>query len=272
MTLDGKVAFVTGAARGQGQSHAIRLAQEGADIIAVDICEDIASVPYPLAREEELKETVARIEAMGRRVVARKADVRDRAGLGQAVEAGVAELGRLDIVVANAGIAPLSKDPSDPEEPWNDVIAVNLTGVFNTIQASVPSILAGGAGGSVILTTSTAGLKGNLAFGTIGGYGYGAAKHGVIGLMRIFAYELAAQSIRVNAVAPTGVRTVMGTDDSIVSLFADDPTLAVSAANLMPVDMVEPSDVSEAVAWLASDAARYVTGLVLPVDAGYNTK
>jgi SDR family mycofactocin-dependent oxidoreductase len=271
-SLEGKVAFITGAGRGQGRSHAIRLAQEGADIIAVDICDDVASNPYPLATEADLEETVQQVKALDRRIVARKADVRDFGQLRTVVGEALAELGRLDIVVANAGISPLVVDPADPVQNWQDVIDTNLTGAFNTIQVSVPALIAGGVGGSIVLTSSTAGLKGSLAWKTVGGYGYTAAKHGLVGLMRAFAFDLAEYSIRVNTVHPTGVNTDMVNNEAIGALLASNPSAGAALENLLPVQVIEPIDVSNAIAWLVSDHARYVTGVVLPVDAGFTSK
>jgi SDR family mycofactocin-dependent oxidoreductase len=271
-TLEGKVAFITGAARGQGRSHALRLAQEGADIIAVDLCEDIASNPYPLATEADLEETVQGVKELDRRVVACKADVRDFSQLQTVVDEAVTELGRLDIVVANAGISPMVVEPADPVQNWRDVIDTNLTGAFNTVQVSLPALIAGGVGGSIVLTSSTAGLKGSLAWKTVGGYGYTAAKHGLVGLMRAFAFDLAEHSIRVNTVHPTGVNTDMVNNESMGTLLASNPVAGAALVNLMPVQVIEPIDVSNAVAWLVSDQARYVTGITLPVDAGFTSK
>jgi SDR family mycofactocin-dependent oxidoreductase len=271
-SLEGKVAFITGAARGQGRSHAVRLAEEGADIIAVDICADLASTPYPLATEADLEETVQLVKALDRRIVARKADVRDPAALQSVVDDGVSELGGLDIVIANAGISPLNPDPTDAVRDWQDVIDVNLTGVFNTVQAALPALLAGGRGGSIVLTSSTAGLKGSLTMGTIGGYGYTAAKHALVGLMRAFAYDLAEHSIRVNVIHPTGVNTPMVNNDAVGGLLASNPKAGTALVNLLPIPVIEPIDVSHAIAWLVSDQARYVTGTSLPIDAGFTTK
>jgi SDR family mycofactocin-dependent oxidoreductase len=271
--LEGKVALVTGAARGQGRSHAVRLAEEGADIIAVDLCQDISTVPYPLATKADLEDTLQHVKGLGRRIVSTVADVRNRAQLTATINAAVAELGRLDIVSANAGIAPLSLETEESDQAWQDVLDVNLTGTFNTIQASLPALRATGDGGSIVLTASTAGLKGNLALRTFGGAGYGAAKHGVIGLTRIYATELAQDLIRVNAVAPTGVDTIMGRSEAIHGLIAKSPEMGYGLSNLLPnVELVDPVDISNAVVWLASDAARYVTGVVLPIDAGFSIK
>jgi len=268
--LEGKTAFITGAARGQGRSHAVRLAQEGADIIAVDICAQIGSVGYPMATPDELAATAKEVEALGRRIVARQADVRDEAGLRAAFEAGLAELGPVDIVVANAGIAPMSIG-EEPHEAWQDAIDVNLTGVFNTVEIATPSMIERGAGGAIVLTSSTAGLNG-IGGGGRGGLGYTASKHGVVGLMRSYANVLAPHRIRVNSVHPTGVNTPMVVNDVMQQFLTADPGLSQAMANALPVDMVEPVDISNAIVWLVSDDARYVTGVTLPVDAGFTIK
>jgi SDR family mycofactocin-dependent oxidoreductase len=267
--LEGKVAFITGAARGQGRSHAVRLAQEGADIIAVDICRQIDTVDYPMATPEELDQTVKEVEALDRRIVARQADVRDEAGLKAAFDAGVAELGPVDIVLANAGIAPLSLH--EKHEAWQDVIDVNLTGVFNAVEIAIPSMIERGKGGAIVLTSSTAGING-VGGPTRGGLGYTASKHGLVGLMRSYANNLAPHSIRVNSVHPAGVRTPMIVNDVMAQFLAADPSMSDATPNALPVDMVEPVDVSNAILWLVSDDARYVTGVTLPVDAGYTNK
>jgi SDR family mycofactocin-dependent oxidoreductase len=267
--VEGKVAFITGAARGQGRSHAIRLAQEGANIIAVDICRQIDSVPYPMSSPDDLTRTVKEVEALDRRIVARQADTRDAAGLRAAFEAGVAELGPVDIVLANAGIAPMALHESP--SGWQDVIDVNLTGVYNTVEVAVPSMVERGKGGAIVLTSSTAGLNGILQ-ATPGGLGYTAAKHGIVGLMRTYANNLAKHSIRVNTVHPTGVRTPMVVNEAMQQFLQADPAAAQSMANALPVDMVEPVDISNAIVWLVSDDGRYVTGMTLPVDAGFTNK
>jgi SDR family mycofactocin-dependent oxidoreductase len=261
--LEGKVAFITGAARGQGRSHAIRLAQEGADIIAVDICAQVDTVPYPMATPEDLAETARKVEALDRRIVARQADVRDEGGLRAAFEAGAAELGPVDIVLANAGIAPMARQ--ETHDAWQDVIDINLTGVFNTVEIAIPSMVERGQGGAIVLTSSTAGPS-------RGGLGYTAAKHGVVGLMRSYANTLAPHSIRVNSVHPTGVNTPMIVNEAMQEFLAQDPSLSNAMANALPVPMVEPVDVSNAICWLVSDDARYVTGVTLPVDAGFTNK
>jgi SDR family mycofactocin-dependent oxidoreductase len=259
----GKVAFITGAARGQGRAHAIRLAEEGADIIAVDICRDYGAVPYPLATEADLAETVGAVEALDRRIVAAVADVRDAAGLKAAVDDGVAQLGRLDIVSANAGICTIQSWDEVTPQVWQDTLDTNLTGVWNTMVVSVPHLIAAG-GGSIICTSSTAGIKGLPYLAP-----YVAAKHGVVGIARTMANELARHSIRVNTVHPTGVDTPMGNGlGGLETLINRDPNLGPIYMNTLPVESVDPRDISNAVLFLASDEARYVTGLEFTVDAG----
>ena len=267
--LEGKVAFVTGAARGQGRSHAVRLAQEGADIIAIDIAAQIDTVPYPMSTPDDLAETARQVEALDRRIFTRQADVRDKDALQAAFDAGVAELGPVDIVAANAGIAPMSLTPQYQE--WTDVIAVNLTGVYHTVETVAPSMIERGKGGAIVLTSSTAGLTG-IGGNTPGGIGYTAAKHGVVGLMRAYANYLAPYSIRVNTVHPTGVNTPMVVNDFMQQFLQADPSMGQAMANALPVELVEPVDISNAIVWLVSDAARYVTGVTLPVDAGFVNK
>jgi SDR family mycofactocin-dependent oxidoreductase len=268
--LEGKVAFITGAARGQGRSHAIRLAEEGADIIAVDICRQIESVSYPMATPDELAETVKAVEGLGRRIVAREADVRDEAGLRAAFDAGVAELGPVDIVLANAGIAPMALG-EERHEAWQDVIDVNLTGVFNTVEIAKPAMIERGQGGAIVLTSSTAGING-IGGDTRGGLGYTASKHGLVGLMRSYANILAPHNIRVNSVHPTGVRTPMVVNEIMEAFLASDPHMSQGMANALPVDMVEPVDISNAIVFLVSDDGRFVTGVALPVDAGFTVR
>jgi SDR family mycofactocin-dependent oxidoreductase len=269
--VEGKVAFITGAARGQGRSHAIRLAEEGADIIAIDLNDQVGTVPYAMSTPDDLAQTVKEVEALDRRIVATQADVRDFGALKGALDAGVSELGRLDIVSANAGIFSFGALDELPEQTWQDMIDINLTGVWHTAKAAIPHLIAGGRGGSMILTSSTAGL---MALGNIGHYV--AAKHGVVGLMRTLALELAPHSIRVNSVHPTSVNTDMIQNEVTYKLFRpdlehptrDDAGEAFRSLNALPVRWVEPIDVSNAVLWLASDEARYVTGVTLPIDAG----
>jgi (+)-trans-carveol dehydrogenase len=272
--VEGKVAFITGAARGQGRSHAIRLAQEGADIIAVDLVGQIDTVPYPMSTPDDLAETVRRVEALDRRIVATQADVRDYGSLKGALDAGVAELGKLDIVSANAGIFSFGTLEELPDATWQDMIDVNLTGVWHAIKAAIPHLKANG-GGSIIITSSDAGLFG---FPNVGHYV--SAKHGVVGLMRTAALELAGDNIRVNSIHPTNVDTDMIQNESAYRLFLPDvenPTReqfaeAAKPMNALPIPWVEAIDISNALLWLASDEARYVTGVTLPVDAGANLK
>jgi (+)-trans-carveol dehydrogenase/(-)-trans-carveol dehydrogenase len=268
----GKVALITGAARGQGRAHAIRLAEEGADIIAIDVPREVIDVGYPMGTEEELAETAAAVEALDRRIITNAVDVRDSQALTDAVGAAVAELGRLDIISANAGIASLPYPGHEiPENVWQQMIDINLTGVWHTVKAGVPHLLAGKNGGSVILTSSAAGLKGYAQIAH-----YVAAKHGVVGLMRSLAQELGPQGIRVNSIHPTQVDTPMIQNEGTYRIFRPDlenPTRedfepASASTNILPIPWVEPVDVSNAVLFLASDEARYITGATLPVDAG----
>ena len=267
--LDGKVAFITGAARGQGRAHAVKLAAEGADIIAVDLCDQIASVPYPLATPDDLAATVTLVEDAGSRIVARRADVRDRSALKTALKEGIAELGRLDIVIANAGIAPMAD-----ENAWQDVIDVNLTGVYHTVDVAMRPLIKQGEGGAIVLTSSVAGLVG-IGAPIAGSLGYVAAKHGIVGLMRTYANFLAPYSIRVNSVHPAGVNTPMIDNDftrSWLDGMAQQQQGGPDMSNALPVQALEPEDIANAVFWLVSDAARYVTGVALPVDAGFVNK
>jgi (+)-trans-carveol dehydrogenase len=270
--VEGKVAFMTGAARGQGRAHAVRLGQEGADIIAIDICKQIASVQIPLSTPEDLAETADLVKGHNRRIYTAEVDVRDYDALKAAVDAGVEQMGRLDIIVANAGIgnggATLDKTS---ERDWTDMIDTNLGGVWKTVKAGVPHILAGGRGGSIILTSSVGGLK---AYPHTGHYV--AAKHGVVGLMRTFAVELGAQNIRVNSVHPTNVNTPLFMNEGTTKLFRpdlenpgpDDMKVVGQLMHTLPIGWVEPEDIANAVLFLASDEARYITGVTLPVDGG----
>jgi (+)-trans-carveol dehydrogenase len=270
--VEGKVAFITGAARGQGRAHAVRLAQEGADIIAVDICKQIDSVRIPLSTPEDLAETADLVKNAGARIFTAEVDTRDYDALKAAVDAGVEEFGRLDIIVANAGIGNGGETLDKTSEgDWEDMIDVNLGGVWKTVKAGVPHILAGGRGGSIILTSSVGGLK---AYPHTGHYV--AAKHGVVGLMRTFAVELGAQNIRVNSVHPTNVNTPLFMNDGTMRLFRpdlenpgpEDMKVVGQMMHTLPIGWVEPEDIANAVLFLASDEARYVTGVTLPVDGG----
>ena len=266
--VEGKVAFITGAARGQGRSHAVRLAQEGADIIAVDICQDVASVPYPGASDADLAETVKQVEELDRRIVARQADVRDLSGLQGAVDEGLSQFGHINVICANAGICSFGGALELTEEVWQEIIDVNLTGVWKTVRAAARPMVEAGRGGSIILTSSTAGL---VAFPNLAHYV--AAKHGVTGLMRVLAVELAPHMIRVNSIHPTTVDTPMVQNPAMYELFGlpgagrEEAEQGFKAVNALPIPWVEAVDISNAVLFLASDESRYVTGTTVQVDA-----
>ena len=271
--VEGKVAFITGAARGQGRAHAVRLAQEGADIIAVDICKKIDTVDLIAASTpEDLAETADLVKGHDRRIYTAEVDVRDYDALKAAVDTGVEQLGKLDIIVANAGIGNGGQTlDKTSERDWTAMIDINLGGVWKTVKAGVPHILAGGNGGSIILTSSVGGLK---AYPHTGHYV--AAKHGVVGLMRTFAVELGAQNIRVNSVHPTNVNTPLFMNDGTMKLFRpdlenpgpEDMKVVGQLMHTLPIGWVEPEDIANAVLFLASDEARYVTGVTLPIDGG----
>lgn len=277
--VEGKVAFITGAARGQGRSHAVRLAEEGADIIAVDLVspDSYPWMTYRQAEAEQLDETVALVEKLDRRIVARKGDVRDRASLQAALDAGLNDLGHVDIVSANAGISPFGPESWNiSQQQWDDVISTNLTGIWNTTSVAIPSMIEAGRGGSIILTSSGAGTKGvpNLA-------DYCASKFGVIGYMKSLANEVGRYNIRVNAITPGTVATDMVLNDGLFKLFRPDlenPTADDAAEifqnviNIMPKPWVDPVDISNALLFLASDEARYVTGQIFGVDLGSGIK
>ncbi|GFG71944.1 mycofactocin-coupled SDR family oxidoreductase [Mycolicibacter senuensis] len=271
--VEGKVALITGAARGQGRSHAVRLAQEGADIIAVDVCARISSSKeIPAATPDDLAETADLVKGLDRRIVTAQVDVRDFDALKAAVDSGVEQLGRLDIIAANAGIGN-GGDTLDKtsEADWQEMIDVNLSGVWKTVKAGVPHLIAGGNGGSIILTSSVGGLK---AYPHTGHYI--AAKHGVVGLMRTFAVELGQHFIRVNSVHPTNVNTPLFMNEGTMKLFRpdlenpgpDDMAVVAQLMHVLPIGWVDPVDISNAVLFLASDEARYITGLPMTVDAG----
>jgi len=277
--VEDKVAFITGAARGQGRSHAVHLAEEGADIIAVDICDDITSNEYPLARPEDLDETARLVEKTGRRIVPIQADVRDRRALAEALDRGITELGKLDVVVANAGICPLGEGL--PVEAFIDAVDVDLVGVINAVHVALPRL---GEGASIIMTGSVAGLLSSASSGSgpqgLGGAGYNLAKRVIVEYSTTLAVKLAPKSIRVNAVHPTNCNTDMLQSEPMYKTFRPDlanPTVAEAEEGFrsfqaMPVPWVEPADISYAVVYLASDESRYVTGLQLPVDAGATIK
>ncbi len=271
--VQGKVALITGAARGQGRAHALRLAQEGADIVAVDVADDpYGWLPYPAATPADLAETVRLVEAEDRRIIARKADVRDRPALQAVVDEAIAEFGHIDVVCANAGISPMGPKAWEiTPEQWDDVIGVNFTGVWNTTSVVIPHMIERQSG-SIIITASGAAVRPvpNLS-------DYSGAKAGVVGFMKSLAQEVGRYRIRVNVIAPCTVNTPMIQHDSLYKLFCPgiaEPTredvmeVLRRRVNLIPEPWIEPVDVANAALWLASDEARYVTGVVLPVDLG----
>lgn len=277
--LDGKVAFITGGARGQGRSHAIRLAQEGADIVIVDSVGGEDAYPwmtYPMATREDLAETARQVESIGRGIVARVGDVREPATLEGAVQEGLDKFGHIDVVSANAGISPFGPETwLNDDRQWRDVIDVNLFGVRNTVKAVVPSMIAAERGGSIVITSSGAGLK-----GVYGLSDYCSSKLGVIGLARSLANEVAPHNIRVNVIAPGTVDTDMIQNPGLYQAFrpdlespgrADVEQVFLQMA-MLPVPWIEPVDVSNALLFLASDEARYITGQILSVDAGMSAK
>jgi len=273
--MTGKVAFITGAARGQGRSHAVRLADEGADIIAVDVCRPIETVGYEASTPDDLAETAELVEKLGRRILTVEADVRDFAALDEAVRRGVGELGRLDIVCANAGILGLGLAHELTERQWQTVIDINLTGVWHTTKAVTPTLIQQGDGGSIIITSSSLAYKGSVATAS-----YTAAKIGVVGLARCLAHELAPYEIRVNTIHPTNVRTTMFDNEMVRKGFRRDlenPTFedvkdAFADLNMWRLPWVQPSDISSTVLFLASDEARYITGAEMRVDMGAAVK
>ena len=268
----GRVALITGAARGQGRSHAWRLAEEGADVVAIDVCAPNPGVAYPMATPDELEETAAGVRERGGRVSAHIADVRDAEGLGRAITAGIEELGGVDAVLANAGIGMASPDVT-AAQAFRDQLDVNTVGVWNTVQAAAPAMIAQGRGGAIVVTSSSMGLTGRGGDGSGQMDGYIASKHALVGLVRAWANWLAPHSIRVSSVHPSGVATPMVLNDAVAALFTDPPDGEVpDVGNLLPVGLLEPRDVTAAVAWLCSDEARYVTGIAMPVDAGFTAR
>jgi SDR family mycofactocin-dependent oxidoreductase len=270
--LEGRVVLVTGAGRGQGRSHAVRMAEEGADVIAVDVPDVIDWLGYDTATGDDLAITAKQVRGLGRRIVARTGDVRDGPRLRAIVAEGVAELGRLDVVVANAGIGPMPhKFWEIPDEEWTTTVDVNLTGVWRSVSAAVPAMLDQNDGGSIILVGSSAALA-----GASNAAAYVAAKMGVLGLVKTMARELARYSIRVNAVCPSNVNTDMIHNETTYRLFRSDldaPTRedvmnAFGRVNLLPRPWSEPDEISDAVVFLASDRAKSITGVTLPVDLG----
>jgi SDR family mycofactocin-dependent oxidoreductase len=268
--LDGKVAFISGGARGQGRSHALRLAEEGADIITFDICEQLSSMAYAGATEDDLAETVKLVEERDRRIVARKADVRDQAAVQAVLDEGVAEFNRVDIVLANAGIMGVIGEVGQTPAAWHEAIDVMLTGVLHTCEAAIPRLIEQGEGGSIVITSSLAGLRApmrTLDMKSLGMLGYFAAKHGVVGLMRAYANALGPYSVRVNTVHPTGVNTPMIANPEFMGLAQDHPEWMEAMRNALPVPMIEAEDVSNAILYLCSDA-RTPSSTCAPTPAG----
>lgn len=269
-SLDGHVAFITGAARGLGRAYAVKLADEGADIIAVDICESFDSTDYPGSTADDLAATVELVESRGRRIFARRADVRDAEAMREVVRDGVENFGRLDIVIANAGIIRLT-DSDDPDRTFRDVIDVNLIGAWNTVEAAIPAVLAGGRGGSIVLASSTAGLTAG-STDRPGLQAYAASKRALVALMQGWAKQLAPQSVRVNTIHPSGVATAMILNETTMAMVAaNDPWLA-DQHNALPIPLLAPEEIAGAVAWLVSDEARFITGTAWPLDAGFTLR
>lgn len=273
--VEGKVALITGAARGQGRSHAVRLAEEGADIVAIDACRPVPYVTYPMPGPDDLRETARLVEQLDRRCLVHQVDVRDTAGLNAAVEDTLSTFGRLDIACVNAGASAFNTLVEMSDDEWDEIISINLTGAWKTLRAAANGMIRAGNGGSIILTSSTGGTKGVPNTGH-----YNAAKHGLVGLMRTAANELALQNIRVNTIHPTSVGTPLLLNDTIFKLFRpdlespgpEDFAPIISGMNLLPVPWLEPRDVSNTVLWLASDEAKYVTAETIHVDAGFTQK
>jgi SDR family mycofactocin-dependent oxidoreductase len=265
-TLQGRVAFITGAARGQGRAHAARLAREGADIIALDVCAPVSdSISYPAATPADLAETVRAVEAEGRKVLAREVDIRDDDALRQLVADGVEQFGRLDIVVANAGVLSWGRVWELTDEQWDTVIGINLTGTFRTLRAAIPAMIEAGNGGSVVVVSSSAGLK-----ATPGNGHYSASKHGLVALTNTLAIELSEFGIRVNSIHPYSVDTLMVEPDLMVQVFRKHPHYIHSFGPmpLQPNGFMAASEVSDVVAWLAGDGSGTLTGAQIPVDKG----
>jgi SDR family mycofactocin-dependent oxidoreductase len=270
--LDGKVVLISGAARGQGRSHAVRFAGEGANIIGFDICRQMDSVEYPMSSPDDLAETKRLVTEAGGQMFAAEADVRDKSAVQDVVDEGRRQIGAVDIVLANAGILANTGERGKRQQAWVDSIDVMLSGVYYTVEAAVPAMIERAAGGAIVITSSTAGLKGLIRdYNTAvpGFAGYIAAKHGVIGLMRMYANALAAHNIRCNVVVPTSCATPMVVNDVFMRWKEEQAVLAKDMQNLLPVPAVDPIDISNAMLYLTSDLGRYVTGTVLPVDAGF---
>ncbi|MDT5068041.1 MAG: hypothetical protein QOK02_4196 [Mycobacterium sp.] len=275
MEFDEKVVFITGAARGQGRSHAVAFAEQGADVIAVDMCEQIQSVAYPMARPVDLEGTVSLVQKAGRRIVAEQADVRDLGQLQTVVADGVAMLGRLDFVVVNAGIGPIFGRQARQLSAYRDAVDVMLNGAVFTIEAALPAMLMHGDGGAIVITSSSTAFKSaspSYRSGSYGSVGYTAAKHGVVGVMRYYAHVLAEKNIRVNSVHPTGVATPMAINEQAEQHAGEYPEFGEMMQNLLPVPLIDASDITAAIMYLCGNSGRYVTGTTMRIDAGVTLK
>ncbi|MCW2513369.1 MAG: 3-ketoacyl-ACP reductase [Mycobacterium sp.] len=268
--LAGKVAFITGAARGMGRAHAVKLSSEGADVIAIDVCAEFESTDYPGSTAADLAETVRLVAAQGRRILARQADVRDPEAVNAVVAEGVQEFGRLDVVIANAGIIRVS-DTDQRAKAFRDVVDVNLIGAWNTVDAAIPALIAGGRGGSIVLASSTQGIKASRT-DRAGVQGYAASKRGLVALMQVWADELAQHSIRVNTIHPSGVATDMILNETTMKLSAAGDPWLTSQLNALPISLLRPEQIAAAVAWLVSDEAAFITGTSWPLDAGFTLR
>jgi SDR family mycofactocin-dependent oxidoreductase len=268
--LDGQVAFITGAARGMGRAHAVKLAGEGADILAIDVCSTLDVAGYPGATGEDLAETVRLVESTGRRIIARQADVRDGEAIDAVVAEGLREFGRLDIVIANAGIIRVI-DTVERRKTFADIVEVNLVGAWNAVDAAIPALISGGRGGSIVLTSSTQGIR---ASGTerAGLQAYAASKRALVALMQGWAIQLAPHSVRVNTIHPSGVATAMILNDATMELAAVNDPWLIAQQNALPIALVEPEQIAAAVAWLVSDAGKFITGTSWPLDAGFTLR
>lgn len=270
MSQENRVALVTGAARGLGRAMATTLATQGVDIVAVDICADFDRTDYPGSTPEDLARTTELVRASGRRALARQTDVRDAEAMRAVVDGTLAEFGRLDVVVANAGIIRMS-DTDDRAATFRDVVDVNLIGAWNTVDAAIPALVSGGRGGSIVLTSSTAGIA---ASGTPrpGLQAYAASKRALVALMQGWASELAPHSIRVNTIHPAGIATDMTVNNTTMTLAAAEDPFLLSQRNALPITLLKPEEVAGAVAWLVSDAAKFITGTAWPLDAGFHLR
>ncbi|MEU0496160.1 mycofactocin-coupled SDR family oxidoreductase [Mycobacterium sp. NPDC006124] len=269
-TMADRAALVTGAARGMGRAHAVTLASRGADVIALDLCAEVEVTDYPGSTPEDLAETARLVRSHGRRILARQADVRDPEAVAAVVADGLDEFGRLDVVVANAGIIRVS-DTDRRARTFRDVVEVNLIGAWNTVDAAIPAMVAGGRGGSVVLVSSTQGVRA-AGTGRAGIQGYAASKRALVALMQVWADQLAEHSIRVNAIHPGGVATDMILNETTAKLAAEGDPWLLAQRNALPIALLRPEQIAAAVAWLVSDEASFITGTSWPLDAGFTLR